>query len=263
MALFCASFVVPLGWLFFGYHGAIISAVGVILGLLVTSTFAETILGKLHRTSDQRSTSNLLEQTLTTDLSLLILQSAEGKKEGSTPKIVLLLNPSVTVFLAKSLFSHSGTLFLSQGVLNLLSQEELRAVLMTCYHRTHDPVLKLQSLSAVLAATAIHGQLLPKSWVRTMLFETPVGLGQKTNPFSFLLFFVFFPLFKAVLYFSGAPSKQRRPQTGKAANPAFDRAMQKLVLESQRSACENNPGAVRLYLLNPWPNSLLNLELPL
>ena len=231
-----------------------IAACGLVLGLLTTSAFAEVLLRKFHSNPRSRTGagSQVLQETLMKDLHRLI--------PNSPPRITLLENPSVTVFQAKSLFSKSGTIYLSQGVLNLLSREELEAVLMSCFHRSHDPILKLQSLGAVLASAAVHAQLLPRQWVRILLFETPAETVSKRNPFSFILFFVFFPLFQAILYLSGAPSKQGKFSSKNIGLPTLDHAMQKLFFESQRCASENNPGAVRLCLLNPWPNSLLSVN---
>src|SRR5690606_9906586 len=99
-----------------------------------------------------------------------LLRSA-GRRE---PRIRIFVDPSPNVFVARS-WMGQGTLYLSQGLLHLLTEQELRDVLRESMLRLDHPALVTSSYGAVLASLMLAKA--PRHWALAALSGRPTRPG--------------------------------------------------------------------------------------
>src|SRR4051812_1101870 len=69
---------------------------------------------------------------------------------GQTPKIFVFSEVSPCAVVGRR-FGGKGTILLSQGTIALLTEDELRAVIEACVHRTRERGIAIKTLAAILA----------------------------------------------------------------------------------------------------------------
>lgn len=238
--------VVPIGGLG-ALTGGLPGAIGGAgLGLCLAAVLAlrlESIIGRMHgaHTPGPAGIGHSLERTLR-DL-------GPGY---AVPKIRVFADPSPNAFVARSWFG-SGTVFLSQGLLTLLAESELRAVLRQAVLRLSSPGWTTRSFGAVLASLLLSRA--PRGWVQAALGGKPasVTVPPRMAPSGLFGFVILCALARMAVRWSGS----RTFESGSAGDPDWQDAVFKIRKELLLWPLGGNPGAVGLFLENPWPGATL------
>jgi hypothetical protein len=121
------------------------------------------------------------------------------------PKIVIYQDPSPNILIFK-LPLKRGVFYLSQGVLTLLNEEEVRLSILCALRRYKDPHLATSSFCSVL--TLLVFLFIPKTWIQFIL-DSNTRLNKKLDIMSVILFLFFLPFLKGLLTL-GRYSKWRK-----------------------------------------------------
>lgn len=143
-----------------------------------------------------------------------------ASKEMKIPQPFVFSSPCPDAIIVRTFFS-SGTLLISQGLLRLLSEEELRAVLAHCTQRCQNPNLPIQSLSLILATLTLKAAPI-KLTQAFLMGNTHSSRLTGFSRFDFLKFLLTFPLAQVFILLSGSSQKITLP------NENFDSAMRKI-----------------------------------
>lgn len=168
---------------------------------------------------------------------------AHGHASASLPVVRVFADPAPNALVLRSLLG-SGTILLSQGLLDRLGEEELRTVLAQALHRLSDPHLPLQTLTAALAAFTLRRA--SGSWMDALVTsrskQTPRWSVLSVGAFVVFAFLVGY----ARLWIRAVPA----PQAGSTV-PGFEDLQRRLGQTNQTWGLRWIPGAARLYLFPP------------
>ncbi len=183
------------------------------------------------------------------------------------PKLAVFPSSAPNAVVVRELGS-PGTLLLSQGLLALLSEPELRSILRLCAVELRSPGIRIRSLSAVLALWVL--ELAPRNWVETILTGRRIPKPNSKNslgPFSAMLFLLLFPAARSFLALSRRSSHFTvllvNARQGPGAEPAYhwgricSGALQRMSQTLTTSNVTENPGAAYLHVLVPWSQRTL------
>lgn len=131
-------------------------------------------------------------------------------------RILIYPNPLPNALVVRRIGGH-GSILISQGLVALLSEGELRKVLKMCLARLEEPTLVFQSLNSVFAVGVLG--LVPRSWFKLVFGGRLPDNLEKTElgPFSTLIFLILFPVVQFFLN-AGAvpPSSKTRAVAGRS-----------------------------------------------
>ncbi len=234
------------GWAFDGISGAILAGMIMTAFLAGVAFFSEWLIKRLLWVRPPRA--DLLD-----GLHRSMERAIEERGSGRVPRMQVIAEPSANLIVARSWFG-KGSVFISQGMLVLLTEEELRAILRLCLKRLEQPDLPLQSLCAVLASWMLW--FAPRGWVNSLLAGRPVLPEERRffNPLSLLRFLMFFPLAQALIRLGGRGAVLGFVPKGSVSrsNELID-ALRKIEKSAHLWGASGNPGVVSLYLSPPWP----------
>lgn len=111
----------------------------------------------------------------------------------AVPRVLIYPDPFPNALVVRSLGS-TGTLFLSQGLIALLTDQELQAILGMCIEALGRPGILLQSFSSTLALWVLSGW--PEAW-RNLVFPGRLKWKEQKrilSPLSTLPILVLFPV---------------------------------------------------------------------
>jgi hypothetical protein len=220
-----------LGWLAAGWRGAAAAAALGTLVLLITAFRGERIVGRLHGARD--ALPGGLRRTLGRVL---------DAESGAAPRLLLVPDPSPNALVAGSL-GGGRTIFLTQGLVALLTEPELRAILTQCVRRARAPGAALRTLTAVLAYRVLSAA--PREW--TELALTGTSRSERLSPLRAILFCALFPAGTWLVRLGG------RPEPGGDPGPAWADAARKIDAQIRRWGSQAYPGMLALQLFYPWP----------
>ena len=156
---------------------------------------------------------------------------------GIAPDIHSFMDPAPQALVVRGLFS-PGAILLSEGLLGILSEEELRDLLNVAIQRIRNPEMPFRTLCAWLAHLTL--VIAPRAWLGLLFGEL------KTNKrLGALNALCFLPVFSAAKFFV---SLGRLP----AENGAYDNAPRAFTQLSQLTSEVTNPGSGILHLVDPW-----------
>jgi hypothetical protein len=208
-----------------GIPGVLAGWIVGISATVILGFFPERILARLHRAKFPQEPG--LERSLS---------RVGGPAHGSFPRVLVFPDPAINVLVARSLGS-SGSILVSQGLLNAAGEEDLRDILAESLQRIEKPEILLRSYCAMMACAVL--ELAPQSWVRAALGGmSGKGKSKESGPLSFLGFIMAFPVARAWMQLGGADSSAD--------------AMQKVARKCLFWDLKTNPGASSLYLQAPW-----------
>jgi heat shock protein HtpX len=184
--IFCL-FPCFLGLILFGPKGVLISFVLVAVSLMIFSCFAE--VGILKAYQAHLSPPKGLARSL--DL------VAFGK-EKRMPKFSVFSDPSPHIWVVRSL-GGSGRVILSQGLVSLLNEEELRAMIAWSMFRLNERGIVFQSFCSVMAVWLLN--LAPRPWVNLVFAGRVLSKSDEKSlhPNTFIGFLILFPLARFLL----------------------------------------------------------------
>jgi hypothetical protein len=234
-----------IGLFFLGLRGFVAALVLVLLFLLGVSAYSEKIIVRLHRAvpalkglqSSRRWASILSGVVVNEQLS-----------------VYTFADPAPNALVLGSLFRPA--ILISKGSIDVLSEEELRALLLLCQSRAAKPGLMVQTLCGVIAVFLLKAA--PSAWTAMLFSGRSQVTKQKMNPLSFMAFLSVFPLVRLLALTGGVFRGQHAPEQV----PALSVALRKAELFSGTWPLPASPGLDPLYLLTPWQRqSLLSLKI--
>lgn len=232
-----------LGGAFFGIKGAILGTVIVWLGLFFAALWAEKGIARAHGATSQ------VPKGLARSLDRVLME----EKSSLRPRVMVYSDASPNALAIASL-GGPGTILLSQGLIALLNEEELRVVLLLCLSRLKESGIRFQSFCSILAVWALG--FAPPAWVGLVfsgkvLSKSDEGL---LHPPAVVGFLVVFPLARLFLRLGKPVRKYENP--GKS-NEFYAAALQKIVHAIQIWGPGKNQGAFSLYFVNPGSGQVL------
>ncbi|MEO5969393.1 MAG: hypothetical protein ABIQ95_05660 [Bdellovibrionia bacterium] len=170
--------------------------IGLIFSLLIIASVAMTSEKTISQIYGAHSRiPEGLEQTLN-----LVLEGA-----GSLSPRILIYSDSYPNALVVRQIGGRGSILMSQGMVALLNDMELREVMKMCLARLKERTLLFQSLSSVFAV-GVFG-LIPSAWSKLVFIGQTPTKSEKTElgPFSTLVFLILFPIVQFFLYAGTSP----------------------------------------------------------
>ncbi len=166
----------------FGMKGAGIGIFSTLLGLIIVGLSSERGIAGIYLVHSN------IPQGLSRSLEIA-LQSLNVKR---VPQLVIVSETLPHALVVKSLGGH-GTIFLTQGLISILNEQELGAVLLLCLARLKEKSLVFQSFCSILMIWILN--FAPKSWVNLIFRERSVTSVDEEflNPISGVGFFILFP----------------------------------------------------------------------
>jgi hypothetical protein len=158
---------------------------------------------------------------------------------GPAPEVRAFADPSARALVVRSLGS-PGLILLSEGLLGVLTEEELRQLLRESVSRLRSRGMVLQGVCAWLA----HGALscAPRGWVELLFGK--LRWQERLNPLSAICFLL---VLAAARFFVAL---------GRAPTGEWDDAPRAYSRLSGWSGEVSNPGSCVLHLVDPWQSRL-------
>jgi hypothetical protein len=174
-------------WFFFSQKVAFLFGLCLLFFSFIFNFFLEAIIIRQHA-AKRVNTLGLLHS----------VQWVSSQMERTPPALYWVTDPMPWVLVIRNFFDKNGSLLISQGLVNLLNEDELRAFLKQSLLRLDDAQLPLQSYCGVLLSLFL--KCVPNQWVKTILRGTP---AKALSPLSFLKFVFFLPLIQFLLFWCG------------------------------------------------------------
>jgi Zn-dependent protease with chaperone function len=153
----------------------------VLIFLLWMSFSAEGLLRRLLHVQDE------VPAPLTRSLAAVCYERGE-----TPPSVAFFRDPAPQILAVKSLRSE-GTIFVSQGLIAVLDEEELRDILQQTLGRLQSPDMLVRSLAATLAIRAL--RISPPAWVSLFFGGQTLAFQQASqgSALSFIRFSILLP----------------------------------------------------------------------
>jgi len=190
------------------------------------------------------------------DLPAGVCRSAEMATAGNPdelPRIIVYEEAAPNAIVARS-FGSRGTVFLSQGLIALLDEQELRAVIQMAKARVRSPGIVLQTFCAFLSVLLL--LMAPKQWSKLFFSGRPLHRGeeQMLSPFSVFRFLLVFP---ATRFFLSASHMPRDLQIASETRDAAVSALRKIARSVSIWGPTRSPGTLFLCLIDPGTDQML------
>jgi hypothetical protein len=168
-------------------------------------------------------------------------------------RILIYPDPTPNALVIRS-FGGSGTVLLSQGLVALLNEEEVRSVLRLCLVRIREPGIVFQSFCSLLAVWSL--SFAPRLWVNLVFAgRTLTRIEERLlSPISAIGFLVLFPFARFLLNLGRPPF---RGQTLHGLGGASSSAIQKISQAVHLWGPGRTQGAFSLYLIDPVSGQML------
>jgi hypothetical protein len=173
---------VLLGTALFGIVGALVGLLVAGFTMLVCAFYAERSILHAYRAKEE-SPKGLVRS----------IQLAMKDENLPTPRLSVFADPSPNILVVRSL-GGKGSILMSQGLIALLNEEELRAVLSWCSFRLKQRGIVFQSFCSVLAIWIL--SLAPTSWVSLVFSGRTLSRDEERtlSPISAVGFLILFPI---------------------------------------------------------------------
>jgi hypothetical protein len=226
----------------FGVRGACCGVITALIGMVIVASLAERSVSRAH----------FAGKNIPKGLSRTLAIAMEGQP-GKVPHILIFADPSPNALLIRSLGGR-GTILLSQGLIALLSEEELRSVLRLCVSRIREPGIVLQSFCCTLVVWALN--FAPYAWVNLVFEGRELSSSDERflGPFSALGFLVLFPAVRFFITFGRPPLRNQQPI---GLGGTYSSAVQKITQAVHIWGPSKNHGAVSLYFVDPGAGKML------
>lgn len=134
------------------------------------------------------------------------LQMAAGKRK-QLPLISVFADPVPNALVIRSL-GGNGSLLLSQGLITLLNERELRAILELCLKRLDSTGITFQSFCKILAVWSL--SFSPRPWVSLVFSGRTLSLKEEKllSPVSAIGFLILFPLARFLTKLGRSPTHE-------------------------------------------------------
>lgn len=176
-----------IGFLFFGINGI---GVGMILSLiffLVFTLFPEEMISKIHRARADIPPGLQITLERVIDARLPVFSREKSFKK---PKLLIFPDPSPNALICKG-FGNPGTILLSQGMVALLGEADLREAIRVAVDRLRHPGMTLASTCALFSWGLLKVSprpLTPLGAIRYLLVFPLIQLFSYLGNFSFPFF---------------------------------------------------------------------------
>lgn len=247
LLLMVAAPTAGLGAILWGYPGA---AAGVLLAdlfLIIAAFRSDRFFARVLRAS--REIPAGLDTTLRFAHEELVREDAFRYP---VPRFWVYPDALPNALTVRSLGSE-GSIFISQGLLGILSEAELRAVIRESIRRIEDSEWLFNSLCASLASRTL--RLVPAG-CRQLFFAgaAPGAFRGNLGVTRLVTFLLVAPLARLFLGFCGESSRYGGPRDpGGLSEPHLVTAMRKAAAAAAKAGMNPLPGAAALYLVGPGP----------
>jgi hypothetical protein len=243
LVLFIALPIASVGAILAGVWGIVFAAGVSLLGVVYMALSTENLIAKIHRAGSE------IPKGLERSLELVLSQ----QKNKQAPRVLIFGDPSPNALIVKSWFG-SGTILISQGMIALLNEEELRAILKLCLQRLWERGSSFQSLCALLALFTL--SFAPHSWIHLFFAGRALRKEEEVllSPLSGMRFFALYPATRLFVYL-GKTSKSGRRQVS-LSGPDFV-AVQKVIQAIQIWGPGRFHGSFGLYFIHPVTGEIL------
>jgi len=174
------------------------------------------------------------------------------------PSVRVFPDPSPNVLIVKGP-GGPGTLLISQGLVALLKEEELRALFKLCAERSQSPGLLLQTLCSFMACRLF--DLAPKDWVQLVLSGGKVKPSLRKQHglvgFRVFVFLMILPIALIFLKIGGDTRVASFKNDDPERNSNLNNALQKIERNKSMWEVTGNPGSASLFLVDPWSRGAL------
>jgi hypothetical protein len=187
-----------LGSISFGKIGGLIGISIPLIWIFYSALRTELILAKLYGSSSD------IPQGLTRSLELVF----DSNSRRPLPRLLVFRDPSPNTLIVKSL-TGSGTILLSQGMIALLNEEELRAILELCIIRLDEPGIIFQSFCSTLALGIL--KFAPRAWSNLAFTGRALSKDEERllSPLSSIGFLILLPIAHNLVNIGRIPVKNR------------------------------------------------------
>ena len=207
------------GFILFGITGAALGISFSSLGLVAFAFYSEKGMPKAYHAHLETS------KGLSRSLALVGVE-----KQEKPPQVFIFPDPLPQLLVVRSL-GGSGTLLMSQGLMVLLNEEELRAVLGRSLFHLQERGLVFQSFCSILAIWILG--FAPRSW-RGLIFggRTLEGSEERNlGSISALGFLILFPVVRLLLKLSKpAKAQKKAAEWGSAYSKALKKISQSIAI---------------------------------
>jgi heat shock protein HtpX len=177
------SFIpVLLGAAISGFHGMVLGLLFSWIVIVLIALTSEKILPQIFGAQSQVPAG--LRRTLD-----CVLKGTDFKR----PRILIYADSYPNALVVRAITGR-GSILVSQGMIALLSDRELREVMKLCLVRLGERTLVFQSLSSIFAICVL--SLIPRSWSK-LAFGRQISYSKKETelgPFSTLVFLLLYPV---------------------------------------------------------------------
>ncbi len=177
-----------------------------------------------------------------------VVRSMERALEGRSwalPRVRIFSDPVPAAWVARG-WPGAGTVALSEGLLGVLNEEELRVLLFACVERSRSPGILLRSVCAWMAHRIL--ALAPSPWLELLCGER--AWHERLGAVNGLMFLGLYSASKTLLFFGRQAKGERRSRFAPhALLPYFKFASLPGALV--------NPGSGLLHVVDPWSTRLL------
>lgn len=192
LELFFACVGATIGLLFWNLTVAFLIGISLFLLSFIFNFFLESISAQLHRAKPVE-TKGLIRS----------VHWVSDETGVHSPKLFLASDPVPWVKVVRSYFNKEGSILLSQGMINLLNESELRAVIKKSLTCLQMPKLPLQSYCDTLSLIILKGTPRP-------FFNRKKS--KNLSPLNFMGWIFILPWIKFLSFWGGAPKPEPTPQ---------------------------------------------------
>lgn len=175
------------------------------------------------------------------------------------PRVVVYEETAPNAIVARSFWSR-GTVMVSQGLIALLDEQELRAIIRLAHARARSPGIVLQTFCAFFSVLLF--LLVPQSWSKLFFSGRPLHRGEEQllSPASMLRFLLIFPATRFFLNASQMPRDliiTNWPTGPNGNGDAAISALHKIARSVSIWGPTRSPGTWFLCLIDPGTDQML------
>lgn len=179
-----------MGFALLGVRDGVIVGLTFSLGVILAALFGSELWAIKACKADSKSLHGLVR----------LVDYVMVNRRGRSPRVLIYADPFPNVLVVKSMGCR-GTVLLSQGLMTLMNEEELRAILEMCIERIQGPGIVFQSFCSTLAL-----------WVFSFVPQS-LRAQRALTPFRAIPLLLIFPLIRRVLSFGVLPIRSNLTDT--------------------------------------------------
>lgn len=167
-------FVIPCGALGAAANGLSGGATGIATGLVILLVFA--ICSEWIALRHLRGRVASLDPAVKSSYAQVL--ASQGISQDRAPRLRYRLHPAPAVFVVRG-WPSRGCICISEGLLTLLTESEIRSLFADCLRRSRAPGIRLSTFSHALTSWLL--SMIPSAWTHVLMPEVS-GVPRKPSP---------------------------------------------------------------------------------